>query len=230
MGGVIYIYIYILEGAETIKWEETEIDRADDAAERDGTETIARIVAIGPLAIIAGDEDFAIRHDEVDLATGVLLGAVVGRFAPLGIINDAIGMLFIKHGEDAVFNADALAGEGNDALYQVLVFDAGGGRAGQFPTGATIGKNDDVATGGGVFFAEEMCPGNNETINDDAVVVLKGVFHAAANDIIRAEDKSIKQKSAERDGAHKADEGEEIFKNWMALEKTCLFHISLIIA
>ena len=66
-----------LESSEGVDGEKTEGGRADDAAERDGAEAVAGIVGVFADAVVAGDEEFSRRDDDVD-------GAVSGFFGSIG--------------------------------------------------------------------------------------------------------------------------------------------------
>lgn len=115
-------------------------------------------------------------------------------------------MFFIIDSHGTVFDGDAFAGEGDDALDNVLVVNIGWYSTGHgvfdafgfvFGDGffVFIKEDNNLPAIGDVFIAGEMSPGNSCAINYDAVVVVKGVFHAFADDVVRAIDISIKKNS-----------------------------------
>ena len=142
-------------------------------------------------AVVAGDEDFAFGDDDVDFTGGVGLGAVIVGDAGGVVGMEAIGVFVVVDGEGAVLEADTLAREGDDAFDDVLVFDAGGGFAGEGIASAAVGEDDDLAAAGDEFLACEVSEGDGEAVDDDAVVGEEGVFHARADDVVTAEDKGV---------------------------------------
>ena len=147
-----------------------------------------------PLAVVTGDEKLAIRDCDIYLARGVSLGAVsIG--APFSIIYEAVWILVVVDGHSAIFNGDALAREGNDALDDILIANIGRKIASHgvlYACGFVLGyfglvfvhKDDDLPALGDVLLANKMSPRYGGAIDYDAVVAVEGVFHAAANDIV----------------------------------------------
>ena len=146
---------------------------------------------MGAFAIVARHENLAFWDDDVDFAGGVGFGPVVVRNAGGFIWVKPVGEFVVEDGENAIFDLDALASEGDDALDDVLVLNAWSGFAGKDVARTAIGENDDLAAFGCVFLTEEVRNGDGEAINDNAIVGLEGVFHARADDVVAAEDEGV---------------------------------------
>ena len=104
-------------------------------------------------AVVAGNEDFAGGHDDVDVAGGI-------GFRSVGFI-DASGIVWVEggvivvwigpDGENTVEDLDAFAWECNDALDDVLILDIGFGGAGEDVVIATVGEDDNLSALRDVF-------------------------------------------------------------------------------
>ena len=110
-----------LECADFIEREETEDDWTDDTAIWYGTETISGIPGVGTFAVVARNEELAFGYDGVYFTRGVLFGAVGIGGAPLGIVDETVGMFVVIDSHDAVFYGDTFAREGDDALDDILI-------------------------------------------------------------------------------------------------------------
>lgn len=124
---------------------------------------------------------------------------------------ESFGMFVVVYGELTVLEADAFAGEGDDAFDDVLVFDAGCGLAGENFVVASVGEDDDLAAMRDVFLSYEVSAGDWEAIDDDAVIWHKGVFHTGTDDVVAAEDEAVEDDGAENDGENKNNETKRIF-------------------
>ena len=82
----------------------------------------------------------------------------------------AVWVLVIIYGQDAVFDGDAFAGEGDDALDDVLVADAFWGCAGDDAVVFAVSKYDDLSALRDVFLAEKMSDRDRDAIDDNAVI------------------------------------------------------------
>lgn len=190
-----------------VKGEQPEDDWPDDAAIGDGAETVSGIPGVGIFAVITRDEELALRDDHVYLAGGMLLWAVSGGNAPDSIVNKAIGIFVIINGHYAVFYYDALTWEGDSALDDVLVRLAGRNSAsgGMLYSLCLIcldcifvfvDKNDDLAAFGDIFLTYKVRPRDGGTVYDYAIIVVEGIFHTDADDIVTAIDVCIKKERA----------------------------------
>ena len=154
-------------------------------------------------AVVADDEKFAggdnegrdksVSFPDTDFVTGVFFGAVVVGFASV-VVGVECGRFVAWVGpdrEDAVFDSDAFAGEGDDALDNVLIANAGDGFASQGIAIVAIGEDNDFSARWDVFLAEKMGDSNRDAVDDNTVVGVEGVFHAAADDVVATEDKSV---------------------------------------
>ena len=72
-----------------------------------------------------------------------------------------------------------------------------------------------------------MRPRDGGTINDDTVIAVQGVFHAATYDIVRAIDIGVQKEGAGNNCHNKPGETEEILEQRMFLEKLW-FHEAII--
>lgn len=123
-------------------------------------------------AVVAGDENFAGGDDDIDFAGGVEGGAVGVGDASGVVWVETVGVFVVENCQDAFFDLDAFVGEGDDALDDVLVFDARSGLAGEIGAVAAVGEDDDLAAFRCVFVAHEMRSGDGEAVDDDAVARL----------------------------------------------------------
>ena len=199
------LFCYELKSANFVKREEAKDDGADDAAIRNCAETVAGIPRVRAFAIIAGNEDFALRYGKIYFAGSVRFGAVGVRMTPEFIVDEAVRMFFIVNSHDTVFDGDTLAGEGNDTLNNVLIGyirrnGAGGGVFHAlffvgFDSGFVFVHEDDNLTAfGDIFVTGEMGPRNGGTINNDTVIVMQSIFHADTNDVIGTINVGVEEK------------------------------------
>ena len=155
------------------------------------------------LAIIAGDEQFPLRDDDVDLAGGVFFWTVCLRDAGVIIGMEAIWIFLIVNGEDAIFHSYALFWKGDDTLNNILIIYATLDLTSQGAIRGAVRKDDNLATRGDVFIAEEMLPCDGEAINDNTIALMESVFHRNSDDIIRAKDISIETECADNNSDNK---------------------------
>ena len=125
------------------------------------------------VAVVASYEDGAVGDNFVDIASGVLLGAVVGF---VGV--EAVGVIVVVNCEGAVFYDYSFAWESYDALDNELVAVA--------CDEIGVAKDDDLATLGDVLSAKEMGPADWEAIDNDPVLGVEGFLHAASYDVVGA--------------------------------------------
>ena len=148
---------------------------------------------------------------ETDFVAGELFGAVgVGDAG--GVVGvETFGVVGVVNGEDTVFDGNTFAGEGDDAFYDILVANTGGGLAGEDIAVAAVGENYDLTAFGNVLLPEEVGDGNGDTIDDNPVVGVEGVFHAGADDIVATKDKSVEEDCADDDGTDEGEEAKGVF-------------------
>lgn len=65
-----------------------------------------------------------------------------------------------------------------------------------------------------------MCPRDGGAIDDDAIVILQSVLHAATDDVVRTVDVGIEKHSAKNDCYHEANETSDIFDKRVFLKKS----------
>lgn len=111
----------MLESSNFIEGEEAKDDGTDDAAIRNSTETISRVPRVGTFAVVARNKEFAFGYDGVYFARGMLFGAIGFGGAPLGVVDEAVGMLVVIYSHDAVFYGDMFAWESNNTFNDVLI-------------------------------------------------------------------------------------------------------------
>ena len=111
---------------------------------------------MGAFAVVARDEDFAFGDDDVNF-TGCM------GFGPIGVggTREFVGVkavreFIVEDREGAVLDLNSLAGEADDTLDDVLVFDAWGGFAGEDVAIATVGEDDDLPALWGEFLTREV--------------------------------------------------------------------------
>lgn len=160
----------LLEEAQSVEWEEAEGGWTDDATEWYGAESVAGIVGMGAFAVVAADENFAFRHDGVDFAGCVGFWAVLIGYIGGFVGVESVGVFVVVYCKFAVFDGDAFAGEGDNALDDILVFDARGRVAGEDFVVATVGKNDDLAALRDIFVTGEVRHSDRNAIDDDTIV------------------------------------------------------------
>lgn len=133
----------------------------------------------------------------------MFFGAGVVIAAPFGVVDDALGRTSVGVDfHDTVFYYDAFAREGNDAFDDILVTDpvwdaTGHGVFNSF--GFVLGdfffvfvkEDNDLTAFGYIFLTGKVRPRYGSAIYDDAIVFVKGIFHAATNNVIRTIDESI---------------------------------------
>ena len=164
---------------------------ADDTAIWDGAETVSGVVRVRAFAVVAGDEDFSLWDDGVYFAGGVFFGAP--RVANAGgvVWVESVWKFFVKNGDSAIFDGDSFSRKGDNAFDDILVFDIRVGLAGEGAGGGAVGKDDDLAALRLVFLSPEVGDRYWDSVDNNAVITMQGVFHTDADDIVRAEDEGI---------------------------------------
>lgn len=170
-------------------------------------------------AIVAADENLAFWHDGVNFAGCGGFGAIFVRYMCAAVGAEAIWVFVVKDSQGAIFYDDMLAGESDDAFDDVLIFDARSRVTCEGFTVAAVGKYDNLAALRDVFLLKKVGHSNRYAVDNDAVVGMKGVFHAGADDVVASKNESIQDESANYHCDDKGDEAERIFYYGMALEK-----------
>lgn len=111
-----------------------------------------------PFTVVARDENLASGDDDVDGAVSLFLGAVIIGFAGIIVRVEGGGVVIWvgPDSEDAVGDLNAFAGEGDDSLDDVLVFDARFGLAAEMVVITAVGEDNDLTALGDVGFALKM--------------------------------------------------------------------------
>lgn len=118
-------------------------------------------------------------------------GTVTIGYVGFVIWMEAVRVFVIKNSQDTIFDLNPFAREGNDALDDILIFDASSGLTGESATVSAVCENYDFSALRGIFFAFEVRYGDSETIYYDAVIRHESIFHAGADDVVATEDKAI---------------------------------------